>query len=452
MRFTGLSARAMIDDDRHKLANYHGRCPSPAPLLAQSSDAKFERTPATDTIMVTGLTVAQTRAALSFLRRQLLQVRIHGGRTEKPTMYDRKCGPATANLKIGPIARAILLFSTLILAKPLSARKSIDVIVMNNGDRLTCELKRLEAGVLYIGLDYVDGTVSIEWAKVARLESNQLFIIKTQTGSVYTGTLDTNTKMVSAQRAEIQVKESGRNLAAIDKSEIVDMRQTSEEFLKRFNGDISFGSSYSKGNDTGQYNFGFDMSYRRPRWAAETNLSSNLTSNSGADTSTRNALGISTYHLLRRDNYFYGGLANFLQSSVQGIRLQTSVGSGIGRFLKNTNRSKVSVMGGLAWQSTDYQQSGAVQPTQNVAAALIAMEVSFFKFSKTNLKITANAFPALSDPGRLRYGANASYFVKVFGDLSWTISFYGNWDNKPPPHFSGSDYGSTSGLGWSFGK
>jgi hypothetical protein len=87
-----------------------------------------------------------------------------------------------------------------------------------------------------------------------------------------------------------------------------------------------------------------------------------------------------------------------------------------------------------------------------VAAALITMEMSFFKFSKTNLKISANAFPALSDPGRLRYGANASYFVKLFGDLSWTISFYGNWDNKPPPHFSGSDYGSTSGLGWSFGK
>jgi hypothetical protein len=87
-----------------------------------------------------------------------------------------------------------------------------------------------------------------------------------------------------------------------------------------------------------------------------------------------------------------------------------------------------------------------------VAAGLIGMELSFFKFSKTNLKITANAFPALSDPGRLRFGTNASYFVKVFGDLSWTISFYGNWDNKPPPRFSGSDYGSTSGLSWSFGK
>jgi len=31
------------------------------------------------------------------------------------------------------------------------------------------------------------------------------------------------------------------------------------------------------------------------------------------------------------------------------------------------------------------------------------------------------------------------------------VSFYGNWDNQPPPGFSGSDYGSSSGLSWTFG-
>ena len=28
---------------------------------------------------------------------------------------------------------------------------------------------------------------------------------------------------------------------------------------------------------------------------------------------------------------------------------------------------------------------------------------------------------------------------------------YGNWDNRPPANFSGSDYGSSSGLSWTFG-
>jgi hypothetical protein len=54
-------------------------------------------------------------------------------------------------------------------------------------------------------------------------------------------------------------------------------------------------------------------------------------------------------------------------------------------------------------------------------------------------------FPALSVPGRVRFDTNASYYVKLFSNLSWNASFYGNWDNQPPQGFSGSDYGTSSG-------
>jgi hypothetical protein len=47
---------------------------------------------------------------------------------------------------------------------------------------------------------------------------------------------------------------------------------------------------------------------------------------------------------------------------------------------------------------------------------------------------------------------NASYYIKLTGKLSWNVSFYGNWDNRPPDGLSGSDYGSSSGLSWTFGN
>jgi len=25
--------------------------------------------------------------------------------------------------------------------------------------------------------------------------------------------------------------------------------------------------------------------------------------------------------------------------------------------------------------------------------------------------------------------------VKLFSNLKWNVSFYGNWDNQPPPNF-----------------
>jgi hypothetical protein len=85
--------------------------------------------------------------------------------------------------------RYLFLIVTLLFAAPLCARDKTDVLVMTNGDRLTCEVKGLDAGVLYVSFDYIDGTASVNWSMVARLESNQLFVVKTEGGEVYTGTL-----------------------------------------------------------------------------------------------------------------------------------------------------------------------------------------------------------------------------------------------------------------------
>ncbi len=63
---------------------------------------------------------------------------------------------------------------------------------MKNGDHLTGEIKGLNEGVLYISMEYILGTSSVQWSKVRRLESKQLFLVKTEDGSVYTGTLNTS--------------------------------------------------------------------------------------------------------------------------------------------------------------------------------------------------------------------------------------------------------------------
>lgn len=375
-------------------------------------------------------------------RRALKRPACHRGR--------RASGNNEFAMNIRVITPGLILVSTLFLATPGFARNSNDVIVMKNGDRLTCEIKGLDDGVLFVSLDYGDGTVSLQWSKVARLESAQKFIVKTQDGSVHSGTL-LSTEAVAAQPMKIQIEEKGAKTAVVEARQVVKITQTSERFWQRFNGAIDFGIDHSKGNDATQYSLGAETSYIRERWAAMSSFNSNLSANSGSTTSTRQQVDISAYRLLPWNNYFYEGIGSFLQSSVQGISLQTSLGGGIGRFFKNTNRATIAVTGGLAWQNTAYRQSLAI-PDQNTSAALMAGQLKVFKFKKTNLSLTAIVFPALSKPGRVRYGTNASCYLKLFRNLSWNISFYGNWDNEPPHHLSGSDYGSSSGLRWTFGN
>ena len=87
--------------------------------------------------------------------------------------------------------RAISCGFILLFSSPLFARQKTDVIVMKNGDRLTCEIKALSGGVLSVKLDYVEDTIGVQWSRVARLESNQLFLVQTEGGTVYTGRLST---------------------------------------------------------------------------------------------------------------------------------------------------------------------------------------------------------------------------------------------------------------------
>ena len=349
----------------------------------------------------------------------------------------------------GMHTRFLVLSFALLFTVPLRARDVADVMVMTNGDRMTCKIKGLEAGVLYVDFDYIDGTASVDWSKVARLESNQLFVVKTESGAVYTGTLRTP-ETVADRPVRIQVLELEKE-DVIDRSQIVQMIATSDRFWERFNGEVSLGVIYSKGNQSTQYSLGSQTAYVRERWTALAGFNSNLSSSTGANASTHNALNLGARRLLPWNNWFYAGIGAFLQSSEQGIALQSTVGGGVGRYLKNTNRASISVIVGPAWQNTNYKRSGVPVNNQNLVAAILYGDVQLFKFSKTNLDVTAAVLPALSDPGRIRFNTNASYYIKIVSNLKWNLSFYGNWDNRPPPGFSGSDYGTSSGLSWTFG-
>lgn len=344
-----------------------------------------------------------------------------------------------------------LFFLNLVLLFTISvyARDKTDIIVMTNGDRMTCEVKGLSAGVLYVSFDYIDGTASVDWSKIGRLESKQLFVVKTADGAVYTGTLRTPGRAAD-RLVKIQVVGPAR-VDVIDSSQIVKMIATSDRFWQRFNGEVGFGVIYSKGNQSTQYSLASQAAYVREKWAAVASFDSNLSSSAGANASTRNFVTLGARHLLPWNKWFYAGVGGFLQSSEEGIALQSTLGGGVGRYFKNTNRTSITLVVGPAWQNTNYRQTGLSTNHQNIAAAIFYGQAQLFKFSKTNLDMTAALLPALSEPGRVHFNTNASYYIKIISNLRWNLSLYGSWDNRPPRSFSGSDYGTSSGLSWTFG-
>ena len=337
------------------------------------------------------------------------------------------------------------------LAAPALARESTDVIVMKNGDHLTGEIKGMSQGVLYISMQYILGTSDVQWSKVDHIESKQLFLVKTEAGNVYTGTLST-AEAAQGRPMTIAVVESSSKQAKLEQPDVVEMDQTSQRFWQRFNGEINSGISYTKGNQSTQYNLSSTVTYPRERWSAGLSYNSNLSTSTGVTATTRNQFSLTGLRLLRWNNWFYAGTAAFLQSSEQDIDLQSSLGAGVGRYLSNSNHAKIYLMGGFGWQRTQYSPNLAVSNPQEVFTGVVGAGARLFRFNKTTVDTKITLLPAITEPGRLYTNLNVTYYIKLSGSFSWNVSFYGNWDNRPPPTFSGSDYGTSSGLSITFGN
>ena len=257
-------------------------------------------------------------------------------------------------------------------------------------------------------------------------------------------------KRLEEQPVQIEVLEVTQTTQTLERGEVVQLAQTSESFWRRLSGRIDSGLIYSKGNSTTQYNVGANALLNRERWSAESSFTSTLSKSSGVTASTHNQAELKALRRVGRENWFYSGGAQFLQSSQQGVDLQTTLGMTGGKFLKDTNQARIQLSAGLAWQRTQYQASAESQDAPNALAGLAVAELHLFRFKKTSLDVTASLLPVLTQAGRVRSYVNTAYSIQIISNLWLKVSFYGNWDNRPPGTFSGSDYGTSTSVSWSF--
>src|SRR5688572_19425042 len=101
------------------------------------------------------------------------------GRT--PACWSR---PEIPDLLVG----VLLVWSLLAVAPPVAAADKVDVITFKNGDRVTCEIKRLDRGTLEISTDPL-GTVTVHWGEVTAVASPREFDVQVSSGVQYYGAL-----------------------------------------------------------------------------------------------------------------------------------------------------------------------------------------------------------------------------------------------------------------------
>ena len=120
---------------------------------------------------------------------------------------------------------------------PICVMADSDVVVIDNGDRLTGEVKSLERGRLRFKTDATD-TVSIEWDNVAYLSSDQNIQVETDSGTRHLGHL---ARADETRRILVQTPDGTVDL---DADTVVLMTPIEESGISRLDGDITAGLNF----------------------------------------------------------------------------------------------------------------------------------------------------------------------------------------------------------------
>ncbi len=344
-------------------------------------------------------------------------------------------------------ALPILLFILFTLTGICSARPRTDVIWFKNGDRITCEIIKLEKGYLYVRIEYSEGQIPLDWSKIASVVSPQSFVVANKDGKRYTGTLQNAEEKPASKEFNLSVVQ-GSTRTQLSGTEVVGIRRTDTSILQNLHGGIDIGLNYSKQQNRIQYNFGSNVAFTRAKWQAAADYESNF-SGGGNVSNLRNDVRLTGTRQLMSPRNFAAGLAEFLQSNEQQLDLRTTLGGAFGHIFSNTNHSFVTAYGGAVWNREHYS-SEATNPIADTAEAILGTEVNFFRFKTTNILIDARTYPSLTDLGRVRFDLNTSLKFRIAKDLDWKFGYFLNFDSRPPQNLPKSDYGSTSSLGWTF--
>jgi hypothetical protein len=323
-----------------------------------------------------------------------------------------------------------------------SSRLKTDVVYMKNGDKITCEIRSLEQGQLTVKQSYANSTVVFDWSQVARIQTNQPFVVVDTKGDSYSGAF-------SESPGDRTIKIAGAEIS-IPHQDVVSIEQTGETFLRRLRGDVDLGLSFAQSNAQKNLTLQGDLTYQAKSDIAGLTASSQFTSQKETSDTNETTVKTEYFRQLRRSNWYGGVIANFLSSSEQQISLQTTLGGAIAVRPIFTNKTILSLIGGLTFTTqTDAPDTASTARKQSIDTAFAA-QFSTFRFDSTTFQTTFWVYPSLTTPGRVRTTLNQDIYYKFYKDFYIRASFYDNFDNRPVVGAPPNNLGVTTTVGWSF--
>jgi len=331
-------------------------------------------------------------------------------------------------------------------ARPLVAQKA-DTLLLRNGDRIIGEVTSLVNGLLEYKTDNV-GTIEVKWDRVVQLTSRLYFEVETRSGRRYFGTFarhdSTGMLAVALDRVEL--------VPLADVVGITRIKRTS--FFDRIDGYLDLGFSLAKSHKTVQLTSALEAAYLLENWSVKLKGDLFMQRQDSVDPTRRWSLQPSVERQLPK-RWLVLALGQLQQNQELGLKLRTLLSPGGGRELFKTNTHEAVAFLGIAAQREWYSDStvaGGERSATNLEATL-AGSYHAFRYDRPELDASATlqAYPSLSDLGRLRLEGDLRTRYEVLKDFFITIAFQVSTDSRPPSEETPtSDFTTTLSLTWKF--
>ena len=332
----------------------------------------------------------------------------------------------------------IITFATSVWAQ------KTDVLYMNNGDKITGEIKALESGQLRLSTDYA-GTIVIEWSEIVKVISDKGHTIQMVDGRILYGSLsaseDPGEIAVVTPDGEVNIKEV----------QIVTMHPVKTGFWNKVNGSAEFGLTYDKASNIGKYSVYADATYRTVRQENSVRFNSIFTSQADQkDNKRAQRILLDGSHLTRLpEKRFRSYFASLEHNDELGLDLRSLLGIGYGYSPVRSNKNWLDLSAGLAY---NWEQPISGTSTNNLEAVL-ALDYRYYKYRspQRSFNVRLHLFPSITDGGRYRAMFDTDFRLELYKDLYWSLRYYASYDSRPLSKGAENiDYGINTSVGVKF--
>ena len=329
----------------------------------------------------------------------------------------------------------------LFLLPVLAHANKTDVVILENGDKITGEIRKLEAGLLEFRTDTM-GTVTIQWEHISAVLSDKLQSVELIDGTRSVGRLQ---KPEDGDHVKLFTNSGSVD---IDAEKIISAWPVDTGFLGRMDLDMSLGMDFSKSTDITNIDGAVNFRLRGDDRLTEMSLRTNLTRQPKAEDQTRVDFNLVHQYLLA-DQKFRTWLGTIQSNDALSINLRLSAGGTFGKYLVKSNSTWFALSAGLMAN----QENPKENSSETNLEALANLRYRYFRFKDPDRTIDASitVFPSLTDTGRVRTEFKNTFKLELAKDFFWALDIYATHDNRPlNEDAEKTDYGFITSLGWSY--